>query len=323
MTQLELEPYLKCRYWPCQAEGPVIKVGSDCSGLESVLTALDQMGLRKRVQAEFVCNNDLRCRKVLESFHEPRLVYEDIRKRDVKDMPLVDLYMAQPWSSAGEGRKGRGIFDHVLEYINEKLPKCFLLENVVPLSKCTRSKAFDEMLAALRKRGEYFVTWRDINVVDFGIPQNRRRVFIVGLRRSAVSKASFPWPKPVMQSPLPLKRFLCGGPGVIRMLPGAGTMASVQLRRGLAAIRAEKGNPRTTDYVLDIGCGRDPCRSRDRVPCITQARGGAGGYYITSIQRLLTVEEMLNLQGFPLSYRAVAHRKGAVSYTHLTLPTKA
>ena len=48
----------------------------------------------------------------------------------------------------------------------------------------------------------------------------------------------------------------------------------------------------------------------DRVPCITRTRGGAGGYYITSVQRLLTVEEMLNLQGLPLSYRAVARRAG-------------
>ena len=33
-------------------------------------------------------------------------------------------------------------------------------------------------------------------------------------------------------------------------------------------------------------------------------------YYITSVQRLLTVEEMLNLQGLPLSYRKVARREG-------------
>ena len=94
-------------------------------------------------------------------------------------------------------------------------------------------------------------------------------------------------------------------------LPGAGTVASGQLQRGLEAIRAEKGNPRTTDYSLDIWSGRDyPSRMTDRVPCITRTRGGAGGFYITSVQRLLTVEEMLNLQGLPLSYRAVARREG-------------
>ena len=320
VTKRELEPYLKGSSWPCGATGPVIKVGSDCSGLESVLTALDQLGLGQRVRAEFVCDTDPLCRKVLRSVHEPRVVYDDVKKRDVKDMPQVDLYTAgfpcQPWSSAGKGEgrrdeQGRGlIFDHVLKYINEKLPKCFLLENVAALSQAPHKKAFEKMLASLRRSEEYFVTWRVINAVNFGIPQNRPRVFIVGLLRSAVSQPSFPWPKPAKLSPLPLTRFLCGGAGVIRP-PGPGTMASGQLQRGLEAIREEKGNPHTTDYSLDIWSGRDyPGRMRDRVPCITRARGGAGGYYITSVQRLLTVEEMLNLQGLPLSYRAVARREG-------------
>ena len=121
VTKRELEPYLKGSSWPCGATGPVIKVGSDCSGLDSVLTAF-----------------------YLQSVHQPRVVYDDVTKRDVKDMPQVDIYTAgfpcQPWSSEGKGegrrdKQGRGlIFDHVLKYINEKLPTSFLLENVVALS---------------------------------------------------------------------------------------------------------------------------------------------------------------------------------------------
>ena len=318
VTKRELEPYLKSSSWPCGATGPVIKVGSDCSGLDSVLTAFYQLGLRQRVRAEFVCDKDPVCRKILQSVHQPRVVYDDVTKRDVKDMPQVDMYTAgfpcQPWSSEGKGegrrdKQGRGlIFDHVLKYINEKLPKCFLLENVLALSRV--ELLLENVLASLRRSEEYFVTWRVINAVNFGLPQNRPRVFIVGLLRSAVSQRSFPWPKPAKRSPLPLTRFLCGGTGVFRK-PAAGTLAHGQLQRGLEAIRAEKGNPRTTDYSLDIWSGRDyPTRMTDRVPCITRTRGAAGGYYITSVQRLLTVEEMLNLQGLPLSYRKVARREG-------------
>ena len=268
------------------------------------------------MQAEFVCEKDPVCRKVLLSVHQPRVVYDDVTKRDVKDMAKVDLYTAGfPCQLKGEGRRdrqGRGlIFDHVLKYINEKLPKCFLLENVVPPSLRKREKeAFEKMLASLRQSEEYFVTWRVINARDYGIPQNRPRVFIVGLLRSAVSQPSFPWPRPATRSPLPLTRFLCGGAGVFRN-PAAWTVAHGQLQRGLEAIRAEKSNPRTTDYALDIWSGRDyPTCMTDRVPCITRTRGAAGGYYITSVQRLLTVEEMLNLQGLPLSYRKVARREG-------------
>ena len=196
MTKRELEPYLQGSSWPCGATGPVIKVGSDCSGVDSVLTAFDQLGMDQRVQAEFVCEKDPVCRKVLLSVHQPRVVYDDVTKRDVKNMPKVDLYTAgfpcQPWSSEGKGegrrdKQGRGlIFDHILKYINEKLPKCSLLENVVSLSQGKHKKACEKMLASLRQSEEYFVTWRVLNAANYGIPQNRPRVFIVGLLLSLI-----------------------------------------------------------------------------------------------------------------------------------------
>ena len=48
----------------------------------------------------------------------------------------------------------------------------------------------------------------------------------------------------------------------------------------------------------------------NRVPCLTRNRAGSGGSFITSVNRLLTVEEMLSLQGLPTSHRAVARRAG-------------
>ena len=117
VTRKELEPYLKLGAWPCAREGPVIKVGSDCSGLESVVAALHQMGLGDRVKLEFVCDNDPGCRQFLQTVHKPTSMYDNIKSRDVESMPEVDLYSAgfpcQPWSpeSKGQGRrdqKGRG-----------------------------------------------------------------------------------------------------------------------------------------------------------------------------------------------------------------------
>ena len=89
-------------------------------------------------------------------------------------------------------------------------------------------------------------------------------------------------------------------------------MAHEMLKRGLGAIREEGGNPRTTDCSLDIWAGRKfyPCRMANRVPCITRKRGGEGGSFITSVHRLLTIEEMLSLQGLPTLHRAAAHRVG-------------
>ena len=53
VTEEKLEPYLRMGAYPCAPTGSVIKVGSDCSGVESVVTALGQMGLGNRVWVEF------------------------------------------------------------------------------------------------------------------------------------------------------------------------------------------------------------------------------------------------------------------------------
>ena len=321
VTEQELEPYLQLDAWPCACSGPVIKVGSDCSGLESVVAALCQMGLGKRVRVEFVCDKDPLCRDFLKSVHKPTRVYEDIMDRDVGSMPEVDLYSAgfpcQPWSLEGRGQgrrdsQGRGkLFDFVAEYINNKLPKCFLLENVAALTFQHHKAAFERMLETLRCSKKYFITWRVKNAMDFGIPQNRARVFIVGLLRSAMRSPGFPWPKPLRREPLPLTRFLCGGAGIVRGPPLVGTVGHAKLKIGIKAVREEQGDPRTMDISLDIWSGREHShRMTNKVPCLTRSRCGNGGFFITSVHRLLTVEEMLNLQGLPISYRAKARRVG-------------
>ena len=97
VTEAELEPYLKMRAFPCAREGSVIRVGSDCSGLDSVVTALGQMGLGNRVRLEFVHDKDPRCRDFLVAVHKPREVGGDVQDRsveDIEDMRVVDLYTA-------------------------------------------------------------------------------------------------------------------------------------------------------------------------------------------------------------------------------------
>ena len=277
------------------------------------------MGLADRVQLEFCCEKDLSCRNFLEKVHEPKHMYHDIAGKGVASMPEVDLYTAgfpcQPWSRSGlrQGRRdkqGRGnIFHYVAEYIYHKLPKVCLLENVASLTWNCHHEAFQSMLATLRQSGKYFITWRLLNAADFGIPQNRPRVFIMGFLRSAMVSPGFLWPTPTgLPMPLPVERFLCGGAGVFAK-PGG--RAEDILQQGLQTIREEGGNPNTTTYALDLLSGRKhPQRMVKRVPCLTRNRAGVGGYYITSVKRMLTVEEMLHLMGLPRAYRAKGRAAG-------------
>ena len=320
------DKYTKGATWPCGPAGPVIRLGSDCSGLDSPKVALDLMGLGSRVECCFCSDKERACQVFLKAAHAPKILYENADKAGSAEAPEVDVYTAgfpcQPWSSEGKSKgfkdaDGRGrVFDHVAKYIKEREPKSFLLENVRALTFKNHAGAFAKMLVTLRVSGRYFITWRLINCRDFGIPQNRHRVYIVGLRRDAVAAsagAGFPWPmKKRGVAPLPLRRFLCGGPGVLKTKPPVGSRAALQLHIATKTIIKERsGDPSTQPWVVECLSGREPPQCLlGIVPCITRRRAAAGGHWVTQLGRFLTVEEMLNLQGLPVPFREKARQRG-------------
>ena len=294
--------------------------------MDSPKVALDLMGLGLRVQCCFCSDKERACRVFLKAAHAPKIMYENADKAGSAEAPKVDVYTAgspcQPWSSEGKSKgfkdaDGRGrVFDHVAKYIKEREPKRFHLKNVRALTFKTHKKAFDQMLCTLRASGRYFITWRLLNCRDFGIPQSRPRLYIVGLRRDAVVASAgpgFPWPmKKTGVAPLPLKRFLCGGLGVLKPKPPAGSRAARQLHIATKTIITKhSSDPSTQPWVVECLSGRDPPQCLlGIVPCITRTRAANGGHWVTQLGRFLTVEEMLNLQGLPVPFREKARQRG-------------
>ena len=66
--------------------------------------------------------------------------------------------------------------------INKKKPKFFLIENVNGLLTDKFKDTFDDFVARLQLAG-YDVEWKLLDAVDYGVPQNRERVFIIGFRK--------------------------------------------------------------------------------------------------------------------------------------------
>jgi hypothetical protein len=103
--------------------GPKILVGTECSGLDSVMGAFDKMDLGDQAQLQFICEKDTAERNLILAHRRPNVVFNDITTRPIQKMPVCDIYSAgipcQPWSSAGLGegtddRQGRGqIVTHV------------------------------------------------------------------------------------------------------------------------------------------------------------------------------------------------------------------
>ena len=120
-----------------------------------------------------------------------------------KIIPNHDLLLAgfpcQPFSQAGlkkgfEDTRGTLFYD-ILRILKKKKPKAFLLENVSNLKGHDNGRTLKIILENLNKIG-YSVPYPEIlSSKDFGLPQNRRRIFIVGFLKKL--RCEFEWPSPI------------------------------------------------------------------------------------------------------------------------------
>ncbi len=138
----------------------------------------------------------------------------DISQVDVHDIPKHHVLLAgfpcQPFSHAGlkEGfADTRGtLFFEIERIINHHRPKVVLLENVKGLKSHDKGRTFLTIIEKLENAG-YWVAWEILNAKDFGLPQNRERIYIVAYRKSTYKKDSFLFPKPP-KSPTTLGKIL-------------------------------------------------------------------------------------------------------------------
>ena len=119
-----------------------------------------------------------------------------IRTRDLDDFEiLVGGFPCQAFSIAGQ-RKGfqdhRGtLFFEIARILSDKRPRYFLLENVPNLLGHDNGKTFCEILRICAEIG-YDVQWDVLNSKDFGVPQQRKRVFLIGSIREGRRPEIFP-----------------------------------------------------------------------------------------------------------------------------------
>ena len=125
------------------------------------------------------------CKTYQENFGEDPL--NDIIKINELDIPSHDILLAgfpcQAFSISGrrggfEDTRGTLFFD-VARILRAKKPKTFLLENVKGLISHDKENTFNVILNTLKDIG-YKVFYKVLNSKDFGLPQNRERIFIVG-----------------------------------------------------------------------------------------------------------------------------------------------
>ncbi len=122
----------------------------------------------------------------------------DITKIDPSQIPEFDFLLGgfpcQPFSAAGK-RKGlsddRGnLFFNIVKILEVKKPLGFLLENVEGLVQDNHGKTLALIVNSLTKLG-YHLNWRVLDASSFGVPQRRRRLYIVGHRNKKIDLSNF------------------------------------------------------------------------------------------------------------------------------------
>ncbi len=117
----------------------------------------------------------------------------DITKIDAKEIPdhdiLVGGFPCQAFSQAGkklgfEDTRGT-LFFEIARIISEKMPKAFLLENVKNLTSHNKGNTYKVIEQTLFNLG-YAVTPLLFKAKDFGVPQNRERIYIIGFNKELV-----------------------------------------------------------------------------------------------------------------------------------------
>lgn len=176
------------------------------AGIGGMRIGLTQACRHHKIKSECVFSSewDKNCQETYElNFDEkPFGDIAEIVKNNIDIIPRHDLLMAgfpcQPFSNAGlkngfNDTRGTLFYD-IAKIIETKKPKAFLLENVKGLRSNNKGNTLKVILKVLREDLGYYVADPQIlNSKDFGLPQNRERLFIVGF-----SKANnFLFPEPL------------------------------------------------------------------------------------------------------------------------------
>lgn len=187
----------------------MLNVLSLFSGIGAFEKALENLNIDHEVVG--YCEIDKYASKAYSAIHD---ISEEKNLKDVTKIDILDIddpvdlitygFPCQDISNAGkqrgfehEGELTRsGLFFEALRIIEDYKPKFAIAENVKALVSKKFTNEFNIVLNSLDKAG-YNNYWKVLNAKDYGIPQNRERVFIISIRKDIDKGFTFPEPIPL------------------------------------------------------------------------------------------------------------------------------
>lgn len=172
-----------------------------------------------------------------------------------------------------------------IEVIHNKLPAVFILENVKNFKYYANGQAFNYLIEQLENINEYNIYYEILNTKDYGIPQNRERIFIIGIKRDIQIEE---FAKPQTLPLLPFDNI------ILDKTVHTGNVPPTILKK------LTKFNVVNSNYICP--CDGFTKGMYDLSPTLTT---NSKSMYHSTYNRFLTPKESLLLQGFPETFEQV------------------
>jgi len=228
------------------------------------------------------------------------IIYDDIFSIDENDVPDCDViiggFPCQGFSVANMNRnvddERNYLYKQIIRIINAKQPKFFLAENVKGIYSLAKGAVMKMILDDFASIG-YKVQAKVLNAADYGVPQLRQRVFIVGVRNDI--EFQFNYPNPTHNS--------IGSDGLIKWISVGDALSSLPNPDEPNMIPNHDYSKYKLRFNGYIGHRTiNPLKPAPTVTARGDDRGGVVVLHHPNNQRRMSCRELATIQSFPLDY---------------------
>jgi len=234
------------------------------------------------------------------------IVCEDISKISTDSIPDCDIviggFPCQGFSVANTKRyeedERNALYKQLIRVIGAKKPKFFLAENVKGLINLAKGRVFHLILKDFSSLG-YVVSYKVLNAADYGVPQTRQRVIIVGVRNDIEFEYSYPQPTNSKDGENELPRWISVGE----------TLTSIPD----PDFPNDLPNHEYSKYKLHFNgyLGHRALDPEKPAPTVTARGDNKGGVVILphpNGKRRMSCRELAAVQSFPLDFEFLGNR---------------
>ena len=219
-----------------------------------------------------------------------QLPLDDITEIEPKNVPDYDILCAgfpcQPFSQCGQHKgfddKRGTLFFNIMKFVNFHKPKVIILENVQGLLNHDGGKTLERIKHDIEQTN-YTITYKVIKCSDYGLPQMRKRLFIIGIKNDT---------------------------NLVKYVDKLLDLDEYKKEKTLTEFFG-KNFEKTTAYTIRCGGRHSPINDRHNWD----------GYIVDGKEYRLTIDDCLKLQGFGLDFKLCGNKKDKWKQLGNTIPT--